>query len=70
MDKNVVKGITIGKNLIAICLIILSLGLSCVGIKILLNDLSYMSILELIQYLTYGAGVMLIAEGIKSIKIK
>lgn len=70
MDKNVVKGITIGKNLIAICLIILSLGLSYVGIKILLNDLSYMSILELIQYLTYGAGVMLIAEGIKSIKIK
>lgn len=70
MDKNVVKGITIGKNLIAICLIILSLGLSCVGIKMLLNDLSYMSILELIQYLTYGACVMLIAEGIKSIKIK
>lgn len=70
MDNNTVKGLRIGKNVAALGMIALSLGLSCVGIKILLDDLSYMSVLELIQYLTYGAGVMILANGIKSIKIK
>lgn len=70
MDNNTIKGLRIGKNLVALGMIALSLGLSGIGIKILLNDLSYMSVLELIQYLTYGAGVMIIASAIRSIKIK
>lgn len=70
MSKGTIKGLTIGKNLIAMGLSVMSLIMAGVGIKILFNDLSYMSILELIQYLTYGAMVMLAAEGVKNVRIK
>lgn len=70
MKNNYVKGLTISKNLVTICLLMMSFMCIIIGIKLLISDLSYISLLELIQYSTYGAGVLIFANGIKSIKIK
>lgn len=70
MKNNYVKGLTISKNLVALCLLTMSFMCIIIGIKLLISDLSYISLLELIQYSTYGAGVLIFANGIKSIKIK
>lgn len=70
MKNNYIKGLTISKNLVAICLLLMSFMCIIIGVKLLISDLSYISLLELIQYSTYGTGVLIFANGIKSIKIK
>lgn len=70
MKNKYIKGLTISKNLVTLGLLAMSFMCIILGVKLLISDLSYISLLELIQYSTYGAGVLIIANAIKSIKIK